>query len=192
METLASAGDVALALGLEDEFAFSDSQRRRVDGLLERVSRRFRIEAERPFTPGTETVRLLAVAGKVRLPEQVTDVTSVTASRGTETLDLDYVLEGQTLVCEYAGCPVPTGVSVTVTYTHSAEVPAAVVADVAAIVARHLSVEADEAKVVSETAGPYTTRYAEWVGSTGLFTEDECRTARSYRYPASTVVVHKP
>jgi hypothetical protein len=194
MTSLATADDVARALGLQDSDELTAAQSVRVDDLLARVSRRFRKEAERPFTPSTDTVRLLSVAGRVRLPEPVTgieQVDSVTMTIcGTQT-DIDYTLDGQELVCEYVGQPISSGETVTVTYTHSGDVPADVVAEVAAIVARHLTVAPGDGKVVSEAAGPFNARYADWVGSTCLLTEDEVEMARSYRYPGSTVVVHK-
>lgn len=195
MEPLATSDDVAQALGLDSSSDLSESQGNRVDDLLARVSRKFRLEAGRPFTPGTDTVRLLSVGGRVRLPEpveSVDDVAAVTIDRCGVTVDVDVTLDGQELVCEYSGVLVSSGVMVTVTYTHSGDVSDAVIADVAAIVARHLTVEPGEGKVVSETAGPFTARYADWVSVGGLFTEDECETARSYRHPAPTVVIQRP
>ncbi len=190
--SLATPDDVARALGLEDAFALSESQSARVDDLLVRVSRKFCLEAGRPFTPGTDTVQLLSTAGSVRLPEPVAgvgDVASVVLPSGDA---VDYALESPSaLVVSVCGRPVPSGVLLSVTYNHAGEIPAEVVADVAAIVARHLTVEPGEGRVVAETAGPYNTRYADWVASSALFTKDDCETARSYRHPATNPIVAK-
>lgn len=66
---LASPADVAHALGLEDENELTASQQARVEGLLERVSRRFQREAGRTLTAGAVTVRALTVEGRVHLPD---------------------------------------------------------------------------------------------------------------------------
>jgi hypothetical protein len=181
-------------LGLDDASAFDDAQTNRVDGLLVQVSRQFRREAEREFTPGTTTVRLLTVAGRVRLSEPISEVVTVAARDCYgEPVDVDHTLDGQELLIHYPGGHLyPSGVVATVTYTHEEEVPEDVVAAVAGIVARHLSVDSAAAQVVSETAGPYATRYANWVSDTSLLTEAECCTARSYRHPASTIIIQRP
>jgi len=193
---LATSDDVATALGLADSTELTASQAARVDTLLARVSAAFVAEAGRPFTPGTDTVRLLCVAGRVRLPEPVSvvgDVSSVTFEYSGDTTDVDYTLYGtRELVCEYRNVAITTGTYVTVTYTHSGAVPAAVVADVAAIVARLLTVEPSEGKVLSESAGPFSVRYADWSAASTLLTRDELATARSYRVSPVSVVVHKP
>ncbi len=198
MDPLATPDDVAHALGLEDADALSDAQGLRVDGLLARASREFRREAERNFTPGTTTVTLLTVAGKVHLAETVEDVDDVTSATMLDcygdTLELEYVLAGQDLALEYNGYPLRSGVAVTVTYTHAAAVPDEVVASVASIVARHLTVDPNSvaSQATEMSAGPFKTRYAEWTSDRTLLTEAECCEARSYRYPASAIIIQKP
>lgn len=196
MDPLATPDDVAHALGLADADALTEAQSARVDGLLARVSREFRREAERNFTPGTTTVRLLTVAGKIRLAEAgVTGITSATTRDSyNQTQTLDTTVDGQDVILEQYGQLLGSGVPVTVTYTHTGEIPDAVVASVAGIVARLLTVEPDsvEAKAVDMTAGPFRVRYADWVSSQGLLTEEECADARSYRYPASSVIIQRP
>lgn len=198
MDPLAAADDVAQALGLADAEALSASQSARVDGLLLRVSREFRREAERVFTPGTSTVRLLTVAGRVHLAETVTDVDDIETvtywdCRGVET-ELGFKLDGQDLIVDYNGSVLPSGVPVTVTYTSTAGVPDEVKAAVAAIVARHLTVDPNsaEAKATELAAGPFRTRYADWTSNHALLTEEECEEARSYRYPASSIIIQRP
>lgn len=108
-------------------------------------------------------------------------------------VDVDHTVDGQELLVHYpSGHLYPTGVPVTVTYAHAAPVPQDVVDEVAAIVARHLTVDPESAQVTQESAGPYSTRYADWVSDTSLFTEEECDIARSYRYPASSVIIQSP
>ena len=162
-----------------------------MDGLLARVSREFRREAERPFTPGTYTVRLLTVGDRVRLPEPVTSVTSVTDAEGD---DVDYVLDGQDLVLETSGRPLWSGVPITVTYTHSDEVPEDVVSAVASIVARHLTVDPTSAEAMSTDLSTldFRQRMAPWVSERLLLTGEERAEARSYRYPGSAVIIQKP
>lgn len=191
MDPLATADDVAQALGLADADALSDAQGNRVDGLLARVSREFRREAERVFTPGTSTVRLLTVGDRVRLPEPVTSVTSVTDAEGD---DVDYVLDGQDLVLETSGLPLWSGVPITVTYTHSDEVPEDVVSAVASIVARHLTVDPTSAEAMSTDLSTldFRQRMAPWVSERLLLTGEERAEARSYRYPGSAVIIQKP
>ena len=193
MAPLAGADDVALALGLEDADALSAAQTLRLGGLLARVSREFRREAGRGFAPGTSTVKLLTVAGRVRLPEPVDsedDVATVVLTvDGTEP---DWVLDGQELVLEISGRDLWSGVSVTVTYTHSGEIPDDVVAAVAAIVARHLTLDPNLGPVTEMAAGPFRQRLADWTNGTALLTDDDCVAARAYRYPGSAIIIQKP
>lgn len=195
MDPLATADDVAHALGLADADALSTAQSLRVDALLARVSREFRREAERDFTPGSTALRLLTVAGRVRLPEPVTTIDDV------ELLDtlgdpvtIEHELDGQELVIRQGGRLLPSGIPVTVTYTHSGATPDSVVADVAAIVARHLTVDPLSAQAQSTelSTDSYRQRFAEWVSKTELLTADECETARSYRYPGTAIIIQKP
>ena len=196
MSDLATADDVAKALGLEDGDSLSEAQSLRVDGLLARVSREFRREAERVFTPGTTTVRLLTVAGRVHLTETVEDVEQVSSvtmrNEYGDTVAVDYVLDGQDLCLDVDGYPLHSGVEVTVTYTHDAAVPDDVVAAVAGIVARHLTLDPNLGPVTEMYAGPFRQRYADWANKTALLTEEECELARTYRHPASNIIIQRP
>lgn len=194
MLSLALPDDVAHALGLADADALTEAQGARVDGLLVQVSRMFRREAEREFTPGTTTLKLLTVAGRVRLPEPITEVVTVTmADVFGNPVDVVHTVDGQELLLhDLGGYLYPSGVPVTVTYTHDAEVPEDVTAAVAGIVARHLSVDPAAAKFVSQNAGPFSTRFADWVSDTSVLTEEECCTARSYRYPGTSIIIQSP
>lgn len=134
------------------------------------------------------------MGGRVRTPEPITAVASVTMVSCGETVNVDHTVDGQWVVCEYRNRPVPSGVVVTVTYTHSAEVSDDVVAEVAGIVARHLTVDptSAEAQSVRLATDSFSQQFADWVSDTGLLTESECEMARSYRYPGSTVVIQRP
>lgn len=192
MDPLASADDVAQALGLNDADALSESQSNRVDGLLARVSREFRREAERTFTPGTSTVRLSTVGGRVRLPEPVENAAGVTLVQ-LDGQTVDWALDGQDLVLTRYGRPTWSGLTVTVTYTHTEPVPDDVVSTVAGIVARHLSVDPTSAEAQSTELSTldFRQRLAPWVSDRGLLTDEERAEARSYRYPGSAVIVQK-
>ncbi len=185
MEPLATADDVAHALGLEDAAALSAAQSARLDGLLARVSREFRREAERPFTDGEYTVRLKVVRGKVRLPETGT----VTEVSGSDGIGLEYVVDGQEVALQQ--CHPST---VTVTYTHTDLVPDDVVASVAEIVARHLIVDPTSAEAQSTELSTmdFRQRMAPWVSERRLLTDEERAQARSYRYPGTAVIVQQP
>jgi hypothetical protein len=190
---LATSDDVAHALGLEDADALSESQSLRVDALLSRVSREFRREAERSFTPGTSTVRLITVAGRIHLVEPVATVTSVTTPDCYgDAQTLDYEIDGQSLAVEQYGRALGSGIPVTVTYTHTEEVPQDVVDAVAAIVARHLTVDPATGPVTEMSAGPFRQRFADWTNKTSLLTEEDCAVARSYRNPATNVIIQRP
>ena len=74
MSALATAADVAAALGLDE---LSEVQEARANLLLAKVSRRFRLEAQRQFTPGTYTQELRIFGGAVRLEEDPDEVLNV-------------------------------------------------------------------------------------------------------------------
>ncbi len=193
MAPLATADDVAKELGLDNAAALSAAQANRVEGLLARVSREFRRESGRQFSPGTTTVELLTVAGRIQLPDPVSgedDIdTVVLTADGTEP---DWVLDGQALVLEISGVSLWSGVPVTVTYTHPGEIPGDVVSAVASIVARHLTLDPNMGPVTEVAAGPFRQKLAEWTNETALMTASDCETARSYRYPGTAIIIQKP
>lgn len=188
---LASPADVAHALGLDDENELTASQQARVEGLLERVSRRFQREAGRTLTAGAVTVRALTVEGRVHLPDPPSgDTVTVTDLCGNT---LEGVIEGDCVDVTRNGCPVATGEILVVEYTRD-EPPQAAIDAVAAIVARHLTVEpgSPESKSTDLTAGvDFRQRLADWVSDTSLFTDEELAEARSYRYPVPNVIIHR-
>ena len=192
MDALATAADVAAALGLADESDLSDEQAVRVDPLLAKVSRRFRLEAQRSFTPGTYTHYLRIHGGAVRLEEVPSQVTSVTVLGVT---DLSYELINNWLVFDDWQSLRINGQTAEIVYQWEADVPADVVAAVADIVARNLML--DPKSVVAQSTSLQTKDYsqsmADWVseGVVGM-NGDDVTLARSYRYPAPPSVVLRP
>lgn len=74
---LADANDVANALGVSSVTQLPSSMQIRMSRTLRKVSRRFRFEAQRFFTPGVYTHNLRIHAGAVRLMETPNQVVSV-------------------------------------------------------------------------------------------------------------------
>lgn len=184
--TLASRSDVAAALGLSNEDALSASQQSRVDGLLDRVSGIVEREAQRSFTPGPVEAQMIVTDSRVFL-QQVATVESVSDLSGGEIVG---DLSGEWLTVARNGCHVPSGERLIVEYTRAA-VPAGVKALTAGVVARHLTVEPVEAKTVESTAGPFRTKFADWVSDTALLTGDEIAEARTYRNPIPNTIIHR-
>ena len=189
MDALATAADVAAALGLADADALSDEQAVRVNPLLAKVSRRFRLEAQRSFTPGTYTHFLRIHAGAVRLEEIPSQVTSVTVSGVT---DIDYSLLNNWMLFDDWRSLRINGQTAEIVYQWETPVPADVIAAVADIVARNLML--DPKSVVAQSTSLQTKDYsqsmADWVseGVVGM-NGDDVTLARSYRYPAPPSVV---
>lgn len=69
LEPLAQSTDVATALGVSAPTVLPQTMQTRMAPTLRKVSRRFRFEAQRFFTPGTYTHTLRIHAGAVRLME---------------------------------------------------------------------------------------------------------------------------
>lgn len=200
---LASADDVAHQLGLEGADDLSAAQALRVPSLLARASHLFQNAADRLFTPGTYTVRLVVTGGRVRLPESpVTAVTTVVDDAGN---DVDYTLSGQWMRIDstfninnsFAVLPPEGCVSyVTVTYT-GGEVPDVVRDAVASMAVRYLNVDpqaAAGAKTVNLVTGPFQSNitYADWATDTVCLSDDDKALAETYRYQGTQVVVQRP
>lgn len=188
--SLATAEDVVEALGLEDVSDLSDSAQKRLEMELARVERAFIREAERDFASGLVRVQCTVVGGWVTLPDSPTnDTEPVVEDRdGTELTVL--VNDGARLKVARNNWVLPSGTIVNVAYT-APEPPKAVVAAVASIVGRRLSVEpgSAEQKYSDLTAAVYRAKGAEWLTSTAVLTEDEKAEARSYRPVAGTVII---
>jgi hypothetical protein len=83
LDPLAANTDVATALGVSDVSKLPTTMTVRMDRTLRRVSRRFRFEAQRIFTPGTYTHTVRIQGGAARLPEKPYAITRV-AVQGVE------------------------------------------------------------------------------------------------------------
>lgn len=187
---LASRGDVANALGIDGEDDMTSSQQARVDGLLERVSSVVARESGRMFGD-TFTVGRIVIDGRVYLPDAVVDEAVTVSDRCGAEVASETDAPGWIRVSR-DGRPLPSGESVTVTFT-AEQAPQSVVALVAAVVARHLTVEPDspEAKAVELVAGPNRWRGADWASSTALLTGDELREVRAMRLRVPSFIVHR-
>lgn len=233
---LAQAADVATALGVSGVGVLPSTMQIRMEPTLAKVSRRWRKEAQRQFTPGTYTHRLQIHGGAVRLAEQPNKVISVRV-RGLKQLDrYDAFNEGgeDWAIWEAGGDPggfiqTPGGIdnvaspppvenhpaprwhvegcwlrwsdwdfwrlnglTAEVTYSWATPVPDDVVAAVADITGRVLSVDPMSALRQSTLlmSRHFRQQVAPWVanGDTG-FTDDDIAQARSYRYPAPPIII---
>ncbi|MDD7813686.1 hypothetical protein PP713_14040 [Mycobacterium sp. CSUR Q5927] len=189
--SLATADDVATALGFNDESGLTDSQQKRLPMELARVERAFLREAERDFASGPVRVQCTVVGGWVTLPDSPAgDVTPTVEDRDGKELSV-LVSDGARLKVARNNWALPSGVIVNVSYT-APEPPEAVKAAISAIVGRRLSVEpgSAESKFTDLTAGSdYRAKGAAWVSSTAILTEDEKCEARSYRPVAGTAII---
>jgi hypothetical protein len=234
---LCQPSDVVTSLGLElnesdpnDVSCLPTSMRVRLPQVSQRVSRRFRFEAQRIFTPGTYTHQLDIHAGYTRLMEPPSKIERV-AVLGRRFIDWRNWQEGGNEWVVWAeGGPVEdfgtngmltvlgldeppprkfhslpsytveglwmhwndwdfwqmNGKRVDVTYSWASPVPPAVVASVADIVARCLTVDPLAAVRQSKelSSRHFRQEVAPWVNSGNVgFTPDDIAEARSYRYP---------
>ncbi|OYN80424.1 hypothetical protein [Mycolicibacterium sphagni] len=189
MDPLASLDDVAHALGLADEAALGGAKVFRANLLLPKISREFRREAGRQFTPGRTKVKLITVAGRVTLPDGLGDGGEVHSVTGVD--NLHFEVDDDELVLTVRRRSVGTGVVVKLDYTHREEVPEEVKGTVAAIVARYLTVDPTSAVAQSTflASEQFQQRFADWVSSSVKLTDDDIDFARSYRDRPVTVIV---
>lgn len=193
MDALATAADVAAALGLgADADALTEEQKARAIPLLAKVSRRFRLESQRRFTPGTYTHHLKIFAGTIRLEEIPDEVVDVKVP-GVD--DVSWSLVQNWITIDDYWLPQYTGKTAEVTYRWSTPIPADVVATVADIVARNLMLDPQSVVGQSKTLSTldYRQDMADWVssGQVGMNDED-IKVAQSYRYPAPPSIVLHP
>lgn len=197
---LASSDDVVKSLGVNDISGLPSTMVIRMPGTLAKVSRRFRKEAQRIFTPGTYTHDIRIHAGAVRLmekPDQIRGLRVAGLSEfdwvtGDPILGPAWTVEGSWLVWSDWRFWRLNGRIATVTYSWDTPVPLEVVTAVGDITGRNLAVDPLSPLPQSKML---MSRYhrqdvAGWVsdGATG-FTKDDIAQAQSYRYPAPTVIV---
>lgn len=198
---LAQSDDVVEALGVNDISKLPSTMQIRMDGTLAKVSRRFRKEAQRIFTPGTYTHTLRMHAGAVRLME-LPDAILRVAVAGASEIDwetgdpesIHWKLVDNWIEWNDWRSRRLNGAMVHVTYSWATPVDPDVVAAVADITGRNLTVDPLSAIAQSKML---MSRYhrqdmASWVsdGSTG-FTRDDIKQAQSYRYPAPPIIVNR-
>jgi hypothetical protein len=173
MMALATIADVEARLGRE----LTTAEESKATAWLADASALFIQRSIQKFEEGESTVRLFPRAGVARLVQRpVTDVTSVTNING---FAVDYTWDGLQSLYELA-----TNQPIIVTYEHgSATIPADVVAVVAGMVARTLSISADAAAgVTQQSVGPFSQSYATWaVGGQVMLSPAEAMVADSYR-----------
>lgn len=193
MDPLASLDDVAHALGLEDAAALGDARTARSTPILAKISREFRREAGREFTPGRTKVKLLTVAGRIALPDGLGETGTVHSIAGIDVDDLTHEVDDDELVICRNGRSIGTGVMVKIDYTHNEPVPDEVSGTVGAIVARYLTVDPTSAVAQSTFLASefYQQRFADWVSRSVKLTEEDCEFARSYQPRPVTVIVHR-
>lgn len=195
MTDLAAAVDVAHALGLADENELGDARTARVGPLLAKLSREFRREAGRQFTPGRTKVRLLTVDSRITLPDGLGvggEVHAVTIDGEPVefTVDDDEVILSKRRLGGQV-CVVGTGVRVKLDYTHNEPVPDEVKAAIAAMAARYLTVDPTSAVAQSTylASEHFQQRFADWVSASVKLTQEDCEFARSYKSSPATVIV---
>lgn len=170
---LATIADVEARLGRE----LTTAEESKATAWLTDASALFIQRSIQKFEEGESTVRLFPRAGVARLVQRpVTDVVSVTDINGNA---VDYTWDGLQSLYELA-----TNQPIIVNYEHgSATIPADVVAVVAGMVARTLSISADAvAGVTQQSVGPFSQSYATWaVGGQVMLSPAEAMVADSYR-----------
>lgn len=184
---LATADDVAKAMGLDAGVDIPADQAARLPGELSRVEKAFTRAAGREFITGPVKVQVSVLGGWVTLPDEPTIEPVFTDRDG---VPLDAERHGtQAKVCRN-GALLTSGSIVNVEYTAPA-VPASVTSAVAGIVARRLSVApgSPESKFTELSTLDYRAKGAAWVASTSVLTEDEEAEARSYRPPHGVAII---
>lgn len=197
---LCSLQDIAGVLGYADSDSLSDAWVARIPYIMAKLCRLFRLEAGREFTPGTTTVQLLSVNGKIPLPDPLGptgSVDEVALDDGTVLGPLDYTVRNNSLIVNrrtWLGRELPgTGDPFEVTYTHTGEVPWDVRATIAADVARYLTIDPNSAVAQSTflSAEGYHQRIAAWVADVVKLSPDDLALARSHRPVRCMPIVHK-
>lgn len=170
---LATIADVEARLGrvlTTDEVA-------KATAWLDDASALFVNKSQQKFEPGESTVQAFAKDGVVRLLQR--PVTAIVSVEDVDGASVAYEWDGfQALFNVYSRLPLK------VVYEHgSATIPEPVVAVVAGMVARTLSIAPDAASgITKQTTGPFTQEYASWaVGSQVMLSPAELAVANSYR-----------
>jgi hypothetical protein len=170
---LATIADVEARLGR----SLTVAEQPKAAAYLEDASALFVQRAVQKFEVGESTVRLFPKDGIVRLVQR--PVIEVVEVKDIDGVEIDYTFDGHQSLYDL-GAYTP----VTVTYEHgSATIPADVVACVAGMVARTLSISPDAAAgVTQQSVGPFSQSYATWaVGGQVMMSPAEAKVADYYR-----------
>ena len=188
MDPLATPDDVGRVL----QRTFTDEESGVVDDYVAKASDLFREAAgKHQFTPGSSTVRLRVVGGRVRLDQSpVTAVASVVDDSGT---DVAFTRNGRWI-------NVPECLRfVTVAYSHgSTEIPDDVRVTVAEMAARALAIPTEVLgglRAFSDTAKDFSQQGTYDTGSIGaqvFLTQHDREVAAAYRWPGGHVIVQTP
>lgn len=170
---LATIADVEARLGR----SLTGAEETKATAYLEDASALFIQRAVQKFEVGESTVRLFPKDGIVRLVQR--PVIEVIEVKDIDGVEIDYTFDGHQSLYDL-GAYTP----ITVTYEHgSATIPADVVACVAGMVARTLSINPDAAAgVTQQSVGPFSQSYATWaVGGQVMMSPAEAKVADYYR-----------
>jgi hypothetical protein len=170
---LATIADVEARLGR----SLTVAEQPKAAAYLEDASALFVQRSIQKFEVGESTVRLFPKDGIVRLVQR--PVIEIVEVKDIDGVEIDYTFDGHQSLYDL-GAYTP----VTVTYEHgSAEIPADVVACVAGMVARTLSINPDAAAgVTQQSVGPFSQSYATWaVGGQVMMSPAEAKVADYYR-----------
>lgn len=170
---LATIADVEARLGR----SLTEAEESKATAYLEDASALFVQRSIQRFEVGESTVRLFPKDGIVRLVQR--PVIEVTEVKDIDGVEIDFTFDGHQSLYDL-GAYTP----VTVTYEHGSEtIPADVVACVAGMVARTLSINPDAAAgVTQQSVGPFSQSYATWaVGGQVMMSPAEAKVADYYR-----------
>ena len=170
---LATITDVEARLGR----TLTTAESSKATAYLTDASALFIQRAVQKFEQGESVVRLFPKDGVVRLVQR--PVITVSEIKDLDGNIIDFTFDGHQSIYDL-GAYTP----VTVTYEHgSATIPNDVVAVVAGMVARTLSINPDAASgVQQQTVGPFSQSYAAWaVGGQVMMSPVEAKVADSYR-----------
>ena len=201
---LCSLDDIAHQLGFDDSTSLTDSQLARIPLILAKLSQEFRWQAGREFTPGTSTVQLLSLSGRIRLPDYLGPqgtVDEVVTYSGTVLDPSTYTVRNNAIIVNIPmilGSQRPgTGDRFEVTYTHTGQCDMAVRSVISAACARYLTVDPNSAVAQSTflSAEGYHQRIAAWVADVVKLMPEDIALAKSYRpFPSSPIIqkIHSP
>jgi hypothetical protein len=170
---LATISDVEARLGRP----LTVAETAKADAWLNDASALFVQRAIQQFEVGESTVRLFPKDNIVRLVQR--PVMSIVSVEDINGAPVDFTWDGFQSLYDLG-----TTLPLKVTYEHGSDIiPEAVVAVVAGMVARTLSISGDAvAGVTQQTVGPFSQSYASWaVGGQIMLSPAEAQVADSYR-----------